>query len=409
MLVEWRELTYLAILLIIGCIILFLRRKAKGSKSLYKLVLVLSGILIATFTLNSQTLTLFDNNFLKDISIFLLIVLMFELSIRLNPENITFRKKNIMLFFTLIIMNFLVLGILTSYLLNIDIIYSVVFAIIMSSIEYFMVDELKEEGDMANPLLILFAFSILFFYHMEDRLFDNAVTFIQYLLIGLGTGVAAGIIVFKSMRHEIIGWFHEIGLVAVALALYIITEYVGGSGLFAILILGVFFGNSFIRKRGQMVSFSPFIFKTIEVLAFLLVGFVAMIRLNHNILLSSLMIFVACLIIRFVAQSIAYKHYSIQNKLLLTFAPKGMVFAISILVLGSTGSFPDTLISVMLLILVFSLIFSIFFEYYEEKKISRLDRVYRMLKSLRFGRKSDLKKNRINLFNIFKTHKNHKH
>jgi cell volume regulation protein A len=279
----------------------------------------------------------------------------------------------------------------------------------MSSIEYFMVDELKEEGDMANPLLILFAFSILFFYHMEDRLFDNAVTFIQYLLIGLGTGVAAGIIVFKSMRHEIIGWFHEIGLVAVALALYIITEYVGGSGLFAILILGVFFGNSFIRKRGQMVSFSPFIFKTIEVLAFLLVGFVAMIRLNHNILLSSLMIFVACLIIRFVAQSIAYKHYSIQNKLLLTFAPKGMVFAISILVLGSTGSFPDTLISVMLLILVFSLIFSIFFEYYEEKKISRLDRVYRMLKSLRFGRKSDLKKNRINLFNIFKTHKNHKH
>jgi cell volume regulation protein A len=266
-----------------------------------------------------------------------------------------------------------------------------------------MVDELKEEGDFSNPFIILFAFSILIFFSMEDRLFENLIAFLQYMLIGIGMGIAAGIIVFKSMKYRNIEWFHEIGLIAVAIILYVIAERIGGSGLFAIMVLGVFFGNSFVKKKAQIKSFSPFILKSLEILIYLMIGFVAILTLNIDILVKSLLILVIYLIIRFITISIAYKHYSIQNKLLLTFAPKGMVFGSTILVLGSYGTVPDVLISVMLLILVFSLIISTFYEYYENKKINRLERLYLLIKNLRFGRKRDLVRKRISLFNIFKT------
>jgi len=277
-----------------------------------------------------------------------------------------------------------------------------IFAIIISSIEYFTFDELKEEGDLANPLLILFAFSLLFFYNLDTIMIESITSFVQYILIGLGTGVAAGIIVFKSMKNQDIKWFHEVGLLAVAIVLYVLTSYLGGSGLFAILILGVFFGNSFVRKRSDMKSFSPFIFKSLEILLFLLIGFVVIMRINADLVLKSLMIFIAYLIIRFVIINILYKHFSMQNKIFLTFAPKGMAFAAVIIVLGSYGTVSDILISVMLLILIFSLIISSFLEYYENKKINRLEKIYNVLKRLRFGRKSSLPRRNISLFNIFK-------
>ena len=401
-LVDLTQIVYLALLLVIGGIVLFLRRKAKGTKSLYKLVLILLGVLLAVATLNKQSLIQFDQNFLKNLSVLLLIILMFELSIRLNPENISFKKKNILIFFLILIANFLIISVLTTILLGVNAVYSMIFAIIISSIEYFTFDELKEEGDLANPLLILFAFSLLFFYNLDTIMIESITSFVQYILIGLGTGVAAGIIVFKSMKNQDIKWFHEVGLLAVAIVLYVLTSYLGGSGLFAILILGVFFGNSFVRKRSDMKSFSPFIFKSLEILLFLLIGFVVIMRINADLVLKSLMIFIAYLIIRFVIINILYKHFSMQNKIFLTFAPKGMAFAAVIIVLGSYGTVSDILISVMLLILIFSLIISSFLEYYENKKINRLEKIYNVLKRLRFGRKSSLPRRNISLFNIFK-------
>jgi ABC-type Mn2+/Zn2+ transport system permease subunit len=79
-----------------------------------------------------------------------------------------------------------------------------------------------------------------------------------------------------------------------------------------------------------------------------------------------------------------------QNKLLLTFAPKGMVLGVMILVLGSYHSVEQFLINTALLVLAYSLIAGIFIEYLEHKKMLRLDRLYTILLNIRFGRKRDL-------------------
>jgi len=260
----------------------------------------------------------------------------------------------------------------------------------MSSIEYFLVDQLKEEGDLANPLIIFFGFSIMVFYSLQGLMFDNVLYFLKYLLIGLGTGVIIGILVFKSMKNNYIDQVHELGLVAVAVSTYIITEQLAGSGLFAVMILGVFFGNSYVRKTSSLYSFSPFIFKSLEMLIYLMIGFVVALNFNDGILWKTLAIFALYILLRLIIIHYNYKHHSMQNKLLLTFAPKGMIVGVMILVLGVYVTVEDILIHAMLLVLIYSLIAGICIEYLEHKKLLRLDKLFNILINIRFGRKRDL-------------------
>ena len=388
------QLVYLAMLILIGSVVLLLRRKAEGSKSGYKLTLTLLGILLGLLTLGNDKLFAFDSAFLKAVDVLLLVTLLFEMSVRLNPENIRFTPATIGIFFIILFVNVLVLGTISTILLRINFLNAMIFAIIMSSIEYFMVDQLKEEGDLANPLLVFFAFSLLVFYTLPDDIFTNTVFFLKYILIGLAMGVIVGIIVFKSMKNRYLDSAHELGLVAVALATYILTEQISGSGLFAVMILGVFFGNSYVRKMSQVYGFSPFIFKSLEMLIFLIIGFTVPLMLSWQILWRSLVIFAVYLVIRFVVIYFVFENFSIENKLLLSLAPKGMLLGVMILVLGAFGTVEVSLLNSMLLVLILSLLFGVVLEYLENRKVLRLDKIYRALLSMRFGRKRDLPQKR---------------
>jgi hypothetical protein len=92
--------------------------------------------------------------------------------------------------------------------------------------------------------------------------------------------------------------------------------------------------------------------------------------------------------------SAVYKKYSIQNKLLLTLAPKGMVYGAALLVFSSNNLLVNDLTIVMLYILLLSLLASWAMEYVEEQKIKRMDRFFNAIKNLRYGRKRGLKKHR---------------
>jgi len=388
------QFAYIAILILIGVIVLSLRRKAEGSRTGYKLVLLLLGMLLGISTIGNTSILPFDKYFLKSFCVFLLIVLLFELSVRLNPENIKLTYESVAMFFAILAINIVILGILTTFLLNIQFIHGVIFAIVVSSIEYFLVDQLKGEGDFANPLILFFAFSVMVFYALEGNVFDNVIYFLKYIMIGLGMGVLVGIIVFRIIKNQFIAPANELGMVAAAVATYIITEQLAGSGLFAVIILGTFFGNSYVRKTTNMYRFSPFIFKTVEMLIYLLIGFVVVLTVKGGLWWKALVLFVAYLLLRLIVIHLFYKHYSVDNKLLLTFAPKGMILGVMILVLGVYGTVESTLLSVMLLILMYSLISGIFVEYIEQQKTLRLDKTLKTLTTIRFGRKGNLFKKR---------------
>jgi cell volume regulation protein A len=385
------QFLYVGILILVGVVVLSLRRKAEGSRTGYKLVLVLLGILLGLLPLGEYSLLSFDKYFLKSFCVFLLIVLLFELSVRLNPDNIKLTFENVTMFFMILILNILVLGVVTPLFISINFIHGVIFAIVLSSVEYFLVDQLKSEGDLANPFIILFAFSLMVFYAVEGNAFDKVSYFLKYMITGIGMGVLSGIIVFRCLKNQYIAPANELGMVAVAVATYIITEQLGGSGLFAVLVLGTFFGNSFVRKTTSMHSFSPFIFKTLEMLIFLMIGFVAAIHFREGLWWKSFILFVIYLVLRLLVIHLYYRHYSLDNKFLMVFAPKGMILGVAILVLGVYESVEDSLLIVMLFIMLYSLLAGIFVEYIEQRKELRLDKVLKLLMTARFGRAKNSK------------------
>ena len=163
------QIINIAILLAIGGIILYVRRKAKGSLSLYKLTLLLAGF--ALYFISTQTHILnFDKELLDNFAVFLLVTLTFELSIRINPENIHMNSKTLGVFVWTLIINIVIMGLLASYLINIPTMQAIIFALILTTIEYFMVEELRKEGDFANPLIIIFALSIVYFMTLNNQL-----------------------------------------------------------------------------------------------------------------------------------------------------------------------------------------------------------------------------------------------
>jgi NhaP-type Na+/H+ or K+/H+ antiporter len=296
------------------------------------------------------------------------------------------------MFFSILILNILVIGVFTTFLVNIPFLQSVVLAILLSSIEYFLVDQLKGEGDFANPLIIFFAFSIMVFYSLEGNVFDNVLYFLKYILMGLGVGILVGIIVFRCLKNHSATPVNELALIAVTVLTYIVTEQLAGSGLFAVMILGIFFGNSFVRKTSSMYNFSPFIFKTLEMLIFLMIGFIAVLTFKNGLWWMALIIFVVYLLLRLLVLHLFYRHYSLNNLLLLTFAPKGMILGVSVLVLGVYGTVQSNLLTLMLFILLYSLIAGVFVEYIEQQKTIRLDQTLKTAMSIRLGKKRNILK-----------------
>ena len=384
------QLILIGIIILVGVIILSLRRKAAGSRTGYKLVLILLGLVLGMTTTGNSPLFRFDTPFLKSFFVFLLIVLLFELSVRLNSDNITLTFESVAMFFCILLLNVLVLGVLTTLLVTVPFMQGVIFAIILSSVEYFLVTQLKSEGDLANPLILFFAFSIMVFYSLDGNVFENILYFLKYILIGLGMGVIIGIITFRSLRNQYITPINELALVAVAVLTYIVTEQLAGSGLFAVMILGTFFGNSYVRKTTSMYKFSPFIFKTLEMLIFLMIGFVVVVTFKYNLWWKALILFAVYILLRLLVLRLFYRHYSLDNDLLLAFAPKGMILGVTILVFGIYGTVRSELLTIMLFILLYSLIAGIFVEYIEQQKTLHLDQTLKSLMTIRLGRKRNI-------------------
>lgn len=390
MLVDIVQLIYLAIILGFGFLVLYIRRKAEGSKSFYKITLILSGI--ALFAIIGGKLDLFLINNLTNL---LFITLAFELSMRITPENIKHHKPfNMMII--MLMSNIIIIGALTASLLDINALHAILFAIVLTAVEYFMVDELRWEGDLANPLIIIFAFSLIYFLGLNGDMISNSAEFIQYLLIGLGAGIFISIIIFKLLKPNQITWVHELMLIGVAYLTYLLAEYLGGFGLLAIMIFGVMFGNSYVRKKSEMNTFSPFIFKSLEIFIFIMIGFIIAFNIDMVALWNALVIFLAYLLIRLIVISIAYRKYSIQNKLLLTLAPKGMVFASALLIFSSKNLLVNDLNIIMLYILMMSLLASWAIELFEEEKIRKMDRFFNAIKNIRYGRKKSLGRHKHN-------------
>ena len=186
------------------------------------------------------------------------------------------------------------------------------------------------------------------------------VSFLQQVITGIGTGVLIGIIVFKLMRYKYSENLSPLALLTSVLLTYALAESLQGNGVLAVTVLGLFFGNMYVKKKPLLQEFSSVMASSVEIIVFLLFGMLITLPSNINFITNSILVFIVYLIVRFLSVIVSVPKYSIQEKLFMTFVmPKGITLAAVAITLLTIN--PDflSMIDLLFLMFIYSLISSV--------------------------------------------------
>ena len=103
-------------------------------------------------------------------------------------------------------------------------------------------------------------------------------------------------------------------LITAALLTYILAESLGGNGVLAVTVLGIFFGNVAVKKKVALQEFSSMLSSTLEILVFILIGFLIPTNLDLVFIVKSIILFGIMILIRFIVLELVYLHDHINLK-----------------------------------------------------------------------------------------------
>ncbi|MBR9703464.1 hypothetical protein GOV10_05465, partial [Candidatus Woesearchaeota archaeon] len=184
--------------------------------------------------------------------------------------------------------------------------------------------------------------------------------FLLQIIVGIGTGVFIGAIVFKAMRT----WYSEslspVAVISAALLAYITAENLGGNGVLAVAVLGLLFGNTYVKQKGTLQEFSNITAYSLQILVFIIIGI--SISLSQDLLFwfASFAILATVLLSRFAVLYISNKEFKLRERIFMTLnLPKGIAVAVVAFTLSLQALEGFTLIlNLMIIIMVYTLIIS---------------------------------------------------
>jgi len=191
-----------------------------------------------------------------------------------------------------LVTNILLLTIITSIIFQIEnILLVMIFSTLMAGTsadvvlsifkdKYNKVTNLLEVESIVNtPFTVLLPFIILSF--MQKVWVQNVIykdflmqilSIFQQIITGIGAGVLMGILVFKMMRKYYSQRLSPLILITATLLTYILAENLSGSGVLAVTIFGLFFGNFYVKQKQVLFEFSSTFGNSLMILVFVLVG-----------------------------------------------------------------------------------------------------------------------------------------
>ncbi|MBR9703442.1 hypothetical protein GOV10_05355, partial [Candidatus Woesearchaeota archaeon] len=263
-------LTGIAVILILGILLTIFSKKLKTSSIL---LFVLAGMFIGNTPLKELPVFTFPTTFLVSIGILTLAIIVFDGSSRFNVREldalsakaleavVLFMLFNIVLVTT--VLNIFYYG-FTAHGILFGIILGIIMAgtdpasvfILLGDKPHKVLQFLKVEALINTPIMVLFPFLLIDFISAETSAFFTFVDFIGpfllQIIVGIGTGVLIGAIVFKAMRR----WYSEslspVAVISAALLAYITAENLGGNGVLAVAVLGLLFGNTYVKQKGTL-------------------------------------------------------------------------------------------------------------------------------------------------------------
>lgn len=119
-------------------------------------------------------------------------------------------------------------------------------------------------------------------------------------LLGIGVGVLTAFVLLRILKrmHD---WYASLAVLVGILFAYLFATVLQGSGILAVIALGVFFGLSTVRDKVRLFAFETHAATVLLVLVFAFVGFVVQFDATTDLLLRSLLLFLLLVLFRMVS------------------------------------------------------------------------------------------------------------
>jgi len=184
---------------------------------------------------------------------------------------------------------------------------------------------------LSIPFLLLGIADLISSQRTIQILFSLAID----IITSVGVGVLVGIMSIRYMKRLKSDKTIPVALFALSILSFILTELLGGNGLFSIIVFGLFFGNVYI-KHTQLEEFSPTLSNILEMMIYLHMGMLIGFYSDKIIIIASVVVYFFYLFYRYISITIFQKRMNIKTKEKLYFtlmSPKGSITVATLLLL----------------------------------------------------------------------------
>jgi len=371
-------LIYLVVILLAGVVATIISKKLRIPNIL---LLLIFGITLGNMWYKGQFLIRFPTIFLSVISIIALAMIVFDASSKFKIREFDkLAMKVIKLTGVFFLLTFIFLTLFSKFIFNLDFWHAMIFSTLMAgtspSVILFMfgktkmkvLEILKVESIINTPLVVLFPVIILELWgklsnvalSKFDIFLDQAQPFVVLFVVGTGAGVIMGLIGSRMMRNHYVQDVSPLALVTMALLTYVLAEKFGGNGVLAVTIMGLFYGNVYIKEKAKLFEFSEVFTNAFEVMVFILIGLIVHLPLNAAFFYKSILLFVIYLVIRYVSIEVSFEKNKLNRKekfFMVLNVQKGIAVAVVVIFL-STISELTTVLHLALAFMLYSIVLS---------------------------------------------------
>ncbi len=168
----------------------------------------------------------------------------------------------------------------------------------------------------------------------ENEIFDIVIDFVIPFISTIGLGMIIGMIVIRYMKKNFSFRISPMLLLFSLLLCFITAENMNGIGIIAVIVFSLMWGNTNILEKKKLSGFTGYLNKSLASITFVIIGAVIGLPLNMYFYFYSIMLYLAFIIIRFIAVSVSHTKNDFTKKEMLLISlkcPKANLVAVTIL------------------------------------------------------------------------------
>ncbi len=308
------------------------------------LVLFFSGVVFGNIFYYGRPLIRLGEPFLSAFSIIAFILILFDATSRIRFSEIDNSVKSAFRFFILsLIFNILIISSAAKLLFGLTVFTAVVFSLMISCIEVFVIyprhhepknkviEMIKDESAISCAFITIMPFLIIYFMQVSGLFFKTGffaklMGLFVSIFGGIGAGLIIALLLFKLTNTSYFENMSSFIIAAGLLFAYVLAQQIDGNGFVAVATMGVIFGNVFLRNKKLIRKHEDAAYHAIELFVFILMGVLIGLPAKIGFYRLSIILFLAYLLLRFVAASIMLKNYTVDERIEAAFfVPKGVI------------------------------------------------------------------------------------